>query len=96
MKKIFYLEESCSYEKKILIKIKHEDLKFRSPLKGSYAIFISRVLNLSYANYLRFARDVLGADIIGKGCGYPLAFFDNTEEVKQFLLLLNKRINFLI
>lgn len=44
----------------------------------------ARVLGLDYADFLRFARDVLNAKIMGKNERYPRAYFRKTPEVLQW------------
>lgn len=64
------------------------------PLKhsrGSYNILCARLMNLSYAQYLRMCRDILGAEIIGKNRLYPVAYFKRSNLLIQFIKLLNAR-----
>lgn len=93
----FYLDESPVYKEKFLIRIKHENFEkfFPNGIKGSYNLMPARLLHLSYADYLRFARDVLGAEVIGKKHRYPVAFFNRSNELNQFVKLLNKRMEFI-
>ena len=46
---------------------------------------------LSYANYLRMCRDRYGADIIGKGSKYPVAFFEKNEKTNELVAILNSK-----
>ena len=96
MKKYFFLDESPYYKEKFLIRLNHDEFLFPNGTKGSYGVFISRLLNLSYAEYLRFARDVLGAEIIGKNNKYPVAFFDRSDALNQFIKLINKRLEYIL
>lgn len=96
MKKYFYIDESPMYPDKFLIKMNHDNFLFPNGTTGSYAIFISRLLGLSYPDYLRFARDILGAEIIGKNHKYPLAFFDRSNELTQFVKMLNARMDMIM
>ena len=78
MKQYFYLDESPMYKEKLLLRMNHDLFKFPKGTSGSYAVFVSRVLGLSYPDYLRFARDILGAEIIGKHKKYPICFFNKS------------------
>ena len=66
MKKYFYLEESPCNKGKYMICLSHNEFPFEDGTKGSYNVIVARFLGLSYAQYLRFARDILGAELIGK------------------------------
>lgn len=90
--KYFNLEESPYMPTYSVIEVNHEAFKsaFPNGIDGSYILLPSRLLNLSYADYLRFCRDILGAFVVGKGHKYPVAYFRATPEVQQFLKLLNK------
>ena len=90
--KYFNLEESPYMPTYSVIEVNHEAFKgaFPKGIDGSYVLMPARLLGLSYADYLRFCRDVLGAFVVGKGHKYPVAYFRATPEVQQFLKLLNK------
>ena len=91
MKKTYFkLEESPIQKNKYLILPIHNNLPI-SGTNGSYALLPARLLNLSYAQYLRFCRDVYGASIIGKKHFYPIAYFDLNDNSKELVELLNKR-----
>lgn len=96
MKKYFYLDDTPICKGKYTIRMNHEFFPFHRGIVGSYNVLIARLLNLSYADYLRYARDRLGADLIGKGEKYVMAYFDNTETVKQFVKLLNQRMEYIM
>ena len=91
-KKYFISEETPYNPGKFVVRPVHENL----PLKyttGSYNILAARLLNLSYANYLRMCRDIYGAEITGKGRLYPVAYFDGeTSKLKELISLLNKNV----
>lgn len=63
---------------------------------GSFNVLCARLMNLSYAQYLRFCRDVVGAEITGKLRLYPIALFENNQETKMFIRLLNARMSAVI
>ena len=48
-------------------------------------------MGLSYANYLRMCRDRYGADIIGKGNKYPVAFFEKNKKADELVSILNSK-----
>ena len=96
MERYFYLEYSPIYQDKMIIRFDNNFSLFTTETPGSYDIFISRLLNLSYANYLKYARDRLGAQLIGKNNRYITILFNNTPEVKAFVRLLNKRLEYII
>ena len=97
MKKYFRFEESVEAPHKFIILPNHENIAkfFKPPITGSYGLLPARLLNLSPAQYCRFCRDVLGAEIIGKNCKYIAIYFKKTEEAQMLLRLLNKRMEFL-
>lgn len=90
----FYLEKCTTFKQKYLIRLNYEGLPFPNGLNGSANVFVAHVLGLQYADYLRYCRDRLGAEIIGKNLRYPTPYFDNTKEVKMLVKLLNKRMEF--
>ena len=64
---------------------------------GSYNILFARLMNLSYAQFLRFCRDVCGAELYGKNCLYIIPVFPHkTGEAGQLLKLLNNLANLVI
>jgi hypothetical protein len=46
--------------------------------------------------YCRFCRDVLGAEIVGKGSTYPVVYFKKNQDVLMFVRLLNTRANLVL
>lgn len=96
MEKYFYLEHSLVYQNKYVIRFDNYLFPYTTEIPDSYDVFISRLLNLSYANYLRYARDRLGAQLIGKNSRNITVLFDNSLEVKAFINLINKRLEYII
>ena len=92
----FYLDESPVYHNKFLIKSNIEKMPFPNGTLGSFSVLVARLLNLSYADYLRYARDRLGAELTGKNNKYVIAYFDDTKEVKALVKLLNKRMEYIM
>lgn len=93
--KYFFLDESPSYPGKYLLRLDCEKFYCKVTL-GSYNIMPARLLGLTYASYLRFCRDVLGAEIIGKGHLYPLPYFKNDAISRQFVKYLNSLASLII
>ena len=96
MKKYFYLDESPIYKNKYIIRLNHDKFLFPTGTSGSYNVFIARVLNLSYADYLRYSRDRLGAELVGKQSRYVVAYYDKNQTTEAFVKLLNKRMEYIM
>ena len=96
MEKYFYLEESPIYKNKYIIRLNHDKFLFPTGTSGSYNVFIARVLNLSYADYLRYSRERLGAELIGKQSRYVMAYYDKNQTTEAFIKLLNKRMEYIM
>lgn len=91
-KECFGYDESPYNPGKYVIEIKHENLPLKGT-RGSYNILCARLMNLSYPQYLRMCRDQFGAEIVGKGHLYPVAYFKKDKLLFQFVKLLNARAN---
>ena len=90
-KKYFYLEESPYHPGKYRVAMNFDTLPgIRTT--GSYNLLPARLLCLSYAEYLRFCRDELGAEIIGKKCMYPVAYFSDKKAATGLIETLNSRM----
>ena len=96
MEKYFYLEESPYLPTYCMLYSNIDKMPFPNGTKGSYNLLPARVLGLDYADFLRFARDVLNAKIMGKNERYPRAYFRKTPEVLQMVKLLNKRMELIM
>lgn len=98
MKKIeyFVLEESPTRPGKFTISLKFDRFPSQLRTSGSYNILPARLLNLSYAQYLRFCRDIVGGEIVGKRAIYPVAYFTKSVTTNAFLRLLNSRMNLVV
>lgn len=96
MKRYFYLEESPFYKNKYVIKLNHELFLFPHGTSGSYNVFIARVLNLSYADYLRYSRDRLGAELVGKNSRYVVPYYNNDASTSALIKLLNMRMEYIM
>jgi hypothetical protein len=53
-------------------------------------------MGLTYANYLRMCRDKYGAEIIGKGDRYPVAYFKLSQGLVDLVEELNARANLVL
>ena len=93
--KVFELEESGYQPNKYILRF-HPDRFYCENTTGSFAVMAARVAGLPYGMYCRFCRDVLGAEVVGKGNTYPIVYFQNTNEVRKFINLLNERANKII
>lgn len=91
MKKYFYLEESITQPGKYLIKINFDQLPPMNTA-GSYNVLPARLLGLPYAEYLRFCRDELHAEIIGKKNMYPVVYFSDKKWIIGLIQDLNTRM----
>lgn len=97
MKKVkcFQREESASYPGRYLIKPIHENFHLEGT-EGSYNVICARVMGLTYAQYLRMCRDCFGAEIVGKGHLYPLAYFKLSQGLLDLVEILNAHANLIL
>lgn len=93
--KVFSREESVSYPGKYIIRIDLDKFHLNYT-EGSYNIICARLMGLTYAQYLRMCRDCFGAEIIGKGSMYPVAYFKFSEKLKGLIDDLNARANLVL
>lgn len=93
--KYFYLDESPIQPKGMLIRIDFDKLP-QFCTSSSYQVLFARLLNLSYAQYLRFARDCFGAQIVGKNSTYPIVYYPNTKSSYDLVDLLNKQMTAIV
>ena len=90
-KRYFYAEESPYQPGKYTVRLNFDALP-NMTTTGSYNLLPARLLGLSYADYLRFCRDELGAEIIGKKSMYPVAYFPNKTSAEGLIQNLNTRM----
>lgn len=97
MKKVkcFEYDESVSQPGKYIIRPIHDNFYLKHT-KGSYNIICARVMGLSYPQYLRMCRDCFGAELVGKGSLYPVAYFKKTNELLALVEHLNARANLIL
>ena len=86
--KIFYREESPYHPGKYRISINH-DLFHCESTTESFNILPARLCGLMYSDYLRMCGDCFGAEIIGKGSMYPVAYFKRSTELDALIEFLN-------
>lgn len=97
MEKYFYLHNHPAYQDKYSIYFNFPEKYFPNGTDGSYDVFIARLLNLSYPDYLRWARDRLGAELVGKNKRYATVLFRIDDANAQLLVdILNKRLEYII
>ena len=92
----FVLEESPYRPGKYTIRLDFDKFPSQLSTNGSFNLLPARLLNLSYAQYLRFCRDIVGGEIAGKNAGYPVAYFNKTITTNAFVRLLNSRMNLVV
>ena len=91
-KKYFYLEESPYQPGKYKVSMNFDEFPGIRTV-GSYNLLPARLLGLSYANYLRYCRDVYKAEVIGKNTMYPIAYFENNFAAGDLIRILNERMS---
>lgn len=91
----FSLEEAVSRPGKYLLRFNAE-LFTEISTTGSFSVLPARLLNISYAQYLRFCRDVLSGELSGKGHLYPTPYFPKNTTTEGFVKLLNSRLNLVV
>ena len=93
--KCFMRDESAAHPGKWRIVPIHDNFHL-GETTGSYNIICARLLGLTYAQYLRMCRDCFGAEIIGKGSMYPVAYFKRSKELDSLIDFLNIRANLIL
>ena len=94
-KKYFYLEESPYQPGKYKVSMNFDEFPGIRTI-GSYNLLPARLLGLSYAEYLRYCRDIYKAEIIGKNNMYPVAYFKDNVAAGDLVRTLNSRMELLI
>lgn len=90
--KYFKAEESMAYSGKYMLVPIHDKLPL-TRTSGSYNILVARLLNLEYADYLRYCRDVVGAELIGKNSCYVIPYFSDLTKLNQLIKELDNRVD---
>ena len=92
MKNYFTLEES-PYQPGYNTIFINEELIHIGPTTGSRNVFMARLMNLSWANFLRLCRDTYGAKLTGKNGLYVIPYFPKGGDGGKALCKeLNKRM----
>ena len=91
----FEIEEAPNNPGMYTINPIHNNFLLKST-SGSFNIICARLMNLNYAQYLRFCRDMCGATIVGKNYKYPIAYFPKGDRVQALCRLLNTRANVIL
>ena len=89
MKKYFYVEESA-IGNGYLVKPSFDLLPLHYTM-GSFSIVPARLLNISYANFLRLCRDDFNGKIKGKNYTYPMVYFAQESDAQKLSAFLNER-----
>lgn len=90
----FKVDNSTTSTEEFVIRIdgSKEDFKeYIGMVFGSLGVFKARIMNLSFANFLRLCRDVYGADLRGN-TGFPYPVWQNKEDCELLAKELNKRL----
>jgi len=94
--KYFEAIESPYLKDSYFINYKDNFYNFIHFTDGSYRVYEARIFGLSFADYLRMARDIYGATIQGKGHTYPMLYFNKKEEADKLAKDLEVRFKYLI
>lgn len=82
---------------KFLLKCIPENIPvFTGKIYGAPTVLASRLLGLSFPQYLRYCRDILNAEIIGRNKLYPTIYFEKNTASMQLVKLLNSRMELLM
>ena len=91
--KFYYLDESPVNPGKYVIRLDLDKLPPELMTSGSYNVLMARLLGLEWAQFLRFCRDMVGAEIYGKNHLYPVPYFNNDLKARKLVIALNSRLN---
>ena len=82
---------------KFLLKCNPEAIPaFDGRIYGAPTVLAARLLGLSFPQYLRYCRDVIGAEVIGRKKLYPVIYFEKNPAAMQLVKLLNSRMEILM
>ena len=93
--KVFYRDECPNQPGKYMIRADLDKFHLEHT-EGSFNIIGARLMGLTYAQYLRMCRDEFGAEIIGKGDLYPVAYFKHSQGLNDLIDQLNARANLVL
>ncbi len=91
----FYLDESY-FPNKYCLYFNNNEIPFIDDAMNNPELIASRVLHLSYTDFLRYARDRLGAELIGKNEKHVVALFERNELSHALIELLNSRMKYIV
>lgn len=86
--------DNC-FTRLIIVPLDYDAFPMNIKNGGSYNVAPARVLGLTYAEYLRFAREMFPevVTIEGKGNYFPLLYWKRGAELNLFIKLLDARLN---
>lgn len=93
--KCFIGDESAIQPGKYIVRPIHENF-FLDFTEGSFNVIGARLMGLTYAQFLRMCRDIYGAEIVGKGDAYPVAYFNSFKGLQDLIEELNTRANLVL
>ena len=93
--KVFYRDEVATRPGTYMIRA-DLDKFYLGFTEGSFNVICARLMGLTYAQYLRMCRDEFGAEIIGKGDTYPVAYFKLSQGLNDLIDQLNARANLVL
>lgn len=91
---IYFKAKEC-FNGKYKISPMFENLPLYST-NGSFNLIAARLMGLTYAQFLRYCRDVHEAEIVGKQSLYPVAYFTKEKLPTNLVNELNRRAAALI
>lgn len=62
-------------------------------IEGAPCVFASRILGLTYPEYLRFVREYMGAKLVGRNFYYITVIFPDYKATKEFVKMLSLRVD---
>lgn len=83
----FSYEESPIMKGYYVLRLDYEKFGCKGT-SGSYQVMSARLLNVSYANYLRLCRDEFGAELYRRNCLYVTPYFGDLGKLKKLIGLL--------
>lgn len=90
----FKVDESSNCAEEVVIRLTGTNEDFKESIGmvfGSLNVFKARLMNLSFASFLRMCRDVYGAELRGNtGFTYPV--WTNRDDCELLTKELNKRL----
>lgn len=90
----FKVETASTNCNEFVIRLTGTDEEFNSSVGmvfGSLNVFMARLMNLSFASFLRLCRDVYGAELRGN-TGYTYPVWINPKDSDLLVKELNKRL----